>query len=112
MQQFFIILTFLYSSTCFGRLPAHQQELNNCIGSLWFYHRIVLPAVLCSWSGRPAGSTTSQHDYHHNTMEKPEAVTAVTELLGEKTPETCSAANKRQDNKLKNCCIRLVIYLN
>jgi len=22
------------------------------------------------------------------------------------------AVNKRQDNKLKNCCIRLVIYLN
>jgi hypothetical protein len=22
------------------------------------------------------------------------------------------SCNKRQDNKLKNCCIRLVIYLN
>jgi hypothetical protein len=30
----------------------------------------------------------------------------------EKTPETCWAVNKRQDNKLKNCCIRLVVYLN
>jgi hypothetical protein len=25
----FIILTFVYSSTCFGRSPAHRQELNN-----------------------------------------------------------------------------------
>jgi len=33
----FIILTFIYSSTCFGRFPAHHQELNDCCGSLWFY---------------------------------------------------------------------------
>jgi len=32
--------------------------------------------------------------------------------MGGKTPETCLAVNKRQDNKLKNCCIWLVIYLN
>ena len=45
---------------------------------------------------------------------KPEAATAVIELLimGRKTPETCWAVNKRQDNKLENCCIWLVIYLN
>ena len=45
---------------------------------------------------------------------KPEAATAVVELLmmGEGTPETCSAVNKRQDNKLENCCICLEIYLN
>jgi hypothetical protein len=42
------------------------------------------------------------------------AASAVIEFLmmGGKTPETCWAVNKRQDNKLKNCCIRLVIYLN
>jgi hypothetical protein len=51
----FIILTFVYSSTCFGRFPAHHQELNDCSGSLWFYLRIVVIAVLCSWSGRLAG---------------------------------------------------------
>jgi hypothetical protein len=33
-------------------------------------------------------------------------------MMGGKTPETWSAVNKRQDNKLENCCIRLVIYLN
>jgi hypothetical protein len=35
----FIILTFIYNSTCFGRCPAHHQELNDCSGSLWFYLR-------------------------------------------------------------------------
>ena len=48
MQQFlqFIILTFIYSSACFGRENAHHQELNNCSSSLWFYLRIVVIAVL------------------------------------------------------------------
>jgi len=109
----FIILTFIYSSTCFGRFPAHHQELNDCSGSLWFYLCIVVLAVLCSWSGRPARPRT-QHGYHHDTKVKAEAATSVIELLmmGGKTPETCWAVNKRQDNKLKNCCIWLVIYLN
>ena len=31
--------------------------------------------------------------------------------MGGRTPETCWAVNKRQDNKLENCCIWLVIYL-
>jgi hypothetical protein len=48
----FIILTFVYSSTCFGRFPAHHQELNESSGSLWFYLHIVVTVVLCSWSGR------------------------------------------------------------
>jgi len=76
----FIILTFIYSSTCFELFPTHHQELNNCSGSLWFCLRIVVTVVLCSWSDRPA--------------------------------ETCWAVNKRQDNKLENSCIWLVIYLN
>ena len=56
MQQFFsfFILTFIYSSTCFGRFAAHHQELDDCSGSLCFYLRIVVTVVLCSWSGRPA----------------------------------------------------------
>ena len=60
----FIILTFVYSSTCFGRFSAHNQE--------------------------PARPRT-QHDYHHDTKVKPEAATAVIELLmmGGKTSETC-----------------------
>jgi hypothetical protein len=65
----FIILTFIYSSTCFGRFPAHHQELNECSGSLWFYLRIVVAVV----------------------KVKTEAGTAVIELLmmGGKTSETC-----------------------
>jgi len=98
----FIILTFVYSSTCFGRFPAHHQELNDCSGSFWFYLRIVVTVVLllCSWSGRPTRPRT-QHDCHHDTKETPEAATAVIELLvmSGKTPETCWAVNKRQDNK-------------
>jgi len=48
MQQFlqFIILTFIYSSTYFGRPHAHHQKLDDCSGSLWFYLRIVVTAVL------------------------------------------------------------------
>jgi len=55
----FIILMFVYSSTRFGRFPAHHQEPNDCSSSLWFYLRIVVTVVLCSWSGRPAGPTTN-----------------------------------------------------
>jgi hypothetical protein len=79
------------------------------------------PLVLPSYRGDsraefmvgPARPRT-QHDCHRDTKVEPEAATAVIELLkmGGKTPETCWAVNKRQDNKLKNCCIRLVIYLN
>ena len=38
-------LTFMYSSTCFGRPQAHQQELN-CSSSLWFYRWGVVVAAL------------------------------------------------------------------
>jgi hypothetical protein len=69
--------------------------------------------IIFTISSRPARPRT-QHDCHHNTKVKPEAATAVIErlMMGGKTPETCGAVNKRQDNKLKKFCIRLVIYLN
>jgi hypothetical protein len=65
----------------------------------------------CCVRGR-AGRSAGRPD--HDTKVKPEAATAVIELLmmGGKTPETCWTVNKRQDNKLENCCILLVIYLN
>jgi hypothetical protein len=74
----------------FGRFPAHHQELDDCSGSLWVYLRIVVTVVLCLWSDRPAQPRT-QHDGPHDTKVKPEAATAVIELLmmGGKTPETC-----------------------
>ena len=60
MQQFlqFIILTFIYSSTCFGRPHAHHQEFNNCSSSLWFYRWILVIAVLLVVV-EPAGPTTT-----------------------------------------------------
>jgi hypothetical protein len=72
----------MYGSTCFGRPPAHHQELNNCSSSLWFYLRSVVVAVLLVVVG---------HCYHHVSTVKPEAATAVVELLmvGVRTPETC-----------------------
>jgi hypothetical protein len=86
----FIILTFVYGSTCFGHFPAHHQELNDCSGSLWFYLRIMVTVMPCSWWGWPARQRT-QHGCHHDMKVKPEAATAVIELLmmGGKTPETC-----------------------
>jgi hypothetical protein len=85
----FIILTFIYCSTGFGRFPAHHQELNDCSGSFLFYLRIVLIFVLCTFLGRPA-RPRSQLDCDHDMKVKPEAATVVIELLmmGGKTPET------------------------
>ena len=51
-------LTFIYSSTCFGRPHSHHQELNNCSSSLWFYARSVVIAVLLVVVG-PVGPTTT-----------------------------------------------------
>jgi hypothetical protein len=69
----FIILTFVYSLT---------YLLSYCGDS-----RAVL---VVGPAGRPARPRT-QHDYHHDMKVKPEAATAVIELLmmGGKTPETC-----------------------
>ena len=76
-------------------------------GAQWLqWQPLVLPsyrgdscAVFVVGLARPQ----TQHDYHHDMKVKPEAATAVIELLmmGGKTPETCWAVNKRQDNKLK-----------
>jgi hypothetical protein len=93
MQQFLqlIILTFIYSSTCFGHPHAHHQELNNCSSRLWFYRWSVAVAVLLVVVG-PASRPDhdQQHCYHHAPTVKPEAATAVVEFLmmGGRTPET------------------------
>jgi hypothetical protein len=84
-------LTFIYSSTRFGRLLAHHQELNNFSSSLWFYIWSVVIAVLLFVVG-PAGRPDhdQQHCYHHALKEKPDAAAAVVELLmmSEMMPET------------------------
>jgi hypothetical protein len=107
----FIILKFVYSSTCFGGSRPSS-------GSQWLQWRpLVLPsyrddsrAVFVVGPARPR----TQHDCHHDTKVKPQAATGVIELLmmGGKTPDTCWAVNKRQVNKLENCCILMVVYLN
>jgi hypothetical protein len=99
-----IILMFVYRSTCFGRFPAHHQELNDYSGSVWFYLRIAVIVVLSSWSGRTASRSArprTQHEYHHDTKVKPDAATAVIELLimGGKTPETAGNAKAKEGPK-------------
>ena len=82
------------------------------------------PLVLPSYRGDsravfvvgPAGWPVGRSDHEHSTTittirkVQPEAATAVIELLmmGGKTPETCWAVNKRQDNKLKNLLHQVV----
>jgi hypothetical protein len=66
MQQFlkFYYLTFMYSSTCFGRSHAHHQELNNCSSSIWFYRWSVVVAVLLVVVGPArAGPTTTNSNW-------------------------------------------------
>jgi hypothetical protein len=65
-------------------------------------------------ASRPAVPTTNTARLSPRYEGKPEAATAVIELLmmGGKTPEIYWAVYKRQDNKLINCCIWLVIYLD
>jgi len=62
-------------------------------------------AVGRGWAGRP--DYDQQHCYHHTPMVKPEAATAVAELLmmGVRMHKTCLAVCKRQLIDLKNCCI-------
>jgi hypothetical protein len=82
----------MYSSACFERPHAHPQELSNCGSSLWFYRwSLVVEVVLVvvGSAGRP--DHDQQHCYHHAPTVKPEAATAVVELLrmGVRTLETC-----------------------
>jgi len=114
-------LLFKYSSTCFGHPHAHHQELNNCSRSLWFYRWSMVIAVLLVVVGPVVGDQSApilhnrpdhdqQHCCHHTSMVKPEAATAVVELLmmGMRMPKTWWAVFKRQIINLRNCCIWLV----
>jgi hypothetical protein len=51
---------FMHSSTSFGRLHAHHQELNNRSSILWFYLLSVVIAVLLFVDG-PARPTTTNN---------------------------------------------------
>jgi hypothetical protein len=61
--------------------------------------------VMAGTAGQP--DHDQQHCYQHAPKVKPEAVTAVVELLmmGMRTPKTCSAIHKYQVINLRNCCI-------
>jgi hypothetical protein len=72
-----------------------------------------LPSELRGSSAVGRGRTDhdQQHCYHHpRSNGKPEAATAVVELLimGMRMPETCRAVFKRQVLNLRYCCIWLV----
>ena len=62
-------------------------------------------AVCRGRAGQP--DLDQQHCYHQAPTVKPEAATAVVELLmiGVRMPETRRAVHKRQVINLRNCCI-------
>jgi hypothetical protein len=90
------------SSTWCNNFPVYYPDVGLQLNMFRTFSRLSSGAQWLQW----------QHDCHHDTKVKPEAATAVIELLmtGGNTPETCWAVNKRQDNKLKNCCIMLVCF--
>ena len=111
MQQFFSLLSWRIFKA--QRVSGVSRPSS---GAQWLqWQPLVLPsyrgdsrAVGRGRAGRP--DHDQQHCYHHAPTVKPEAVTAVVELLmmDLRTPETCWAVHKRQVIKLRICCVRLV----
>jgi len=99
----------VYYSDVYLQLNMFRAFSRPSSGAQWLQWQ---PLVLPSYRGDTRPRT--QHDCHQDTKVKPEAATAVIELLmmGGKTPGTSWVVNICQDNKLKNFCIWLVIYLN
>jgi hypothetical protein len=73
-------LTFMYSSTCFGPPHAIIRSSTTAVAASGFtVERGDSSAVGCGRAGRP--DYDQQHSYHHAPTVKPEAATAVVELL-------------------------------
>jgi FtsH-binding integral membrane protein len=73
MQQVFSLLSWrLFTAQHISGIfsPAHYQELNDCSGSLWFYIRIVVIVVLCSWLSRQADRPDHEHSTTLNTIRR------------------------------------------
>ena len=116
MQQFFSLLSWrLFTAQHVSGVfpPIIRSSVTSVAASGFPFVSWRKPCCIRGRAGRSTWPRT-QHDCRHDTKGKPEAATEVIELLmmGGKTPEICWAVNKRQDNKLKNCCVWLVIYLN
>jgi hypothetical protein len=61
-------LTFMYSSTCFRRLPTHHQEHTTAVVASGFYRWSVVVAVLLFVVG-PAGPDHNQKSFLHQTLQ-------------------------------------------
>jgi len=76
-------------STCFGRLHAHHQELTTALTASGFVFERGGSSVVGRGVALPDNGP--QRRYHHVPTVKPEAATAVVELLmmDVEAPETC-----------------------
>jgi len=112
MQQFFSLLSWRLFTAQYvsGVFPPIIRSSMNALAASGFTFASWWQSCCVRGRARPR----TQYDCHHDTKVKPDAATAVIELLimGGKTPETCWAVNKPQDNKLENCCFWFVINLN
>jgi len=86
------------SPTRCNNFPVYYPDVYLQLNMFWAFSRPSSGAQWLQWQHlilpsyrQPSARPRTQHDYHHDTKVKPEAATAVTELLmiGGKTPETC-----------------------
>jgi len=99
-------LTFMYGSTCIGRLSAHHQERTTAIGASGFTVGAWRLERCWSWSGRPPPTTLQPPLF--NVKTRSSYCSCMFLMMSWKTPETCWAIHKRQVINLWNCCILLV----
>ena len=114
MQQFSSLLSWLFLQLNMFRAFSHPSSgAHDCSSSLWFLPSFCGDSCAVFVVG-PAGPTTNTARLSPQNEGKTRGCYCSHELLmmGGRRPETCWAVNKRQDNKLENCCIWLVIYLN